>query len=169
MVLDTEFGDIRPHSPHQRQQRAGPAQLDVQVPAGRDSYQRRATYADTHSDNFEGTPCKVAVQNQEMIALLADLQDKGRLDQAMVVLGTEFGRTARINGNEGRDNNNGAFAYLLAGAGSRAMGGRTVCRCGVRSVRQQASQQPIEARVITIPADSLAVTALLAEPSSALR
>ncbi len=47
---------------------------------------------DTHSDNFEGTALKVA-----------DLQAKGLLGQTLVVLGTEFGRTLRINDNDERD------------------------------------------------------------------
>ncbi len=38
-----------------------------------------------------------------MIARPADLQAKGLLAQTLVVLGTEFGRTSRINDNDGRD------------------------------------------------------------------
>ena len=52
-----------------------------------------------------------------MSALLAELQVKGLLDQTLVVLGTEFGRTPKINGNNGRDHHNMAFTCLLAGAG----------------------------------------------------
>ncbi len=36
-----------------------------------------------------------------MSALLADLQAKGLLHQTLVVLGSEFGRTPRINDNDG--------------------------------------------------------------------
>ena len=52
-----------------------------------------------------------------MIALLADLQSKGLLDQMLVVLGSEFVRTPRINDNDGRDHHDNAFTCLLAGAG----------------------------------------------------
>ena len=52
-----------------------------------------------------------------MIALLADLQTKWLLDQTLVVLGTEFGRTPRMNDNDGRDHHNKAFTCLLTGAG----------------------------------------------------
>ncbi len=71
---------------------------------------------DTHSDNFEGTPKKSAVLDQAMSTLLADLQAKGLLDKTLVVLGTEFGRTPRINDRDGRDHHNKAFTCLLAGA-----------------------------------------------------
>ena len=57
---------------------------------------------DTHSDNFEGIPPQAAVLNQAIIALLADLQTKGLLNQTLVVLG-KFGRMPRINGNDGWD------------------------------------------------------------------
>ena len=57
---------------------------------------------ETHSDRFEGTPRQAAVLDQAMSALLADLQAKGLLDQMLVVLGTEFGYTPRINDNDGR-------------------------------------------------------------------
>ncbi len=72
---------------------------------------------DTHSDNFEGTECQAALLDQAMSTLLADLQAKRLLGQTLVVLGTEFGRTPRINGNDGRDHHNRAFTCLLAGAG----------------------------------------------------
>ena len=48
---------------------------------------------------------------------MADLQANGLLDKTLVVLGTEFGRTPRINGANGRDHHNKAFTRLLAGAG----------------------------------------------------
>ena len=38
------------------------------------------------------------------------------LDQTLVVLGTEFGRTPWINGNDGRDHHDEAFTCLLAEA-----------------------------------------------------
>ena len=43
------------------------------------------------------------VLDQATIALLADPQAKGLLDQTLVVLGSEFGRTPRINDNDGGD------------------------------------------------------------------
>ena len=39
------------------------------------------------------------------------------MDQTLEVLGTEFGRTPRFNGNDGRDHDNEVITCLLAGAG----------------------------------------------------
>ena len=66
-----------------------------------------------------GTPTATTLrgpngQDQAMSTLLADLDSKGLLDQTVVVLGTEFGRTSRINDNDGRDPNTIAFRCLLA-------------------------------------------------------
>ena len=54
-----------------------------------------------------------------MSALLADLQVKGLIDQTLVVLGTEFGHTPRINANDWRDHHSKALTCLLAGAGMK--------------------------------------------------
>ena len=64
---------------------------------------------DTHSDNCEGTPRQAAVLDQAMSALLAELHVKGLLDQTLVVLGIEIGRTPRIIDNDGRDHHNKGF------------------------------------------------------------
>ena len=45
-----------------------------------------------------------------MRALLAGLQAKELLDQTLVVLGTEFGRTPGINDNDGRGRQRGSRA-----------------------------------------------------------
>ena len=55
-----------------------------------------------------------------MSALLADLNTKGLLDQTLVVLGGEFGRTSRINDNDGRDHDHKASSAWWAGLGSAA-------------------------------------------------
>ena len=51
-----------------------------------------------------------AVLDQAMIALLPDLQAKGLLDQALMVLGSEFGRTPRTNDNDRRNHHYETFA-----------------------------------------------------------
>lgn len=52
-----------------------------------------------------------------MGALLADRSAMGLLDQTLVVPDTEFGGTARINDNDGREHHDKAVTCLLAGAG----------------------------------------------------
>ena len=72
---------------------------------------------DTHNSNFLAVPEKAELLDQGISALLTDLEDRGLLDQTLVVLATEFGRTPKINQNEGRDHYPKAFSCLLAGGG----------------------------------------------------
>lgn len=55
--------------------------------------------------------------DQAFAALVADLDDRGLLDTTMVILSTEFGRTPRINRDEGRDHWPRAFSVVAAGGG----------------------------------------------------
>jgi len=57
-------------------------------------------------------------------ALLQDLSSQGMLDETMVVLTTEFGRTPRINGRGGRDHFPKAFSIMMAGGGVK--GGQVI-------------------------------------------
>ena len=51
-------------------------------------------------------------------ALVADLKQRGLLDDTLVVWGGEFGRTPMVQGgNDGRDHHNRCFTMWLAGAG----------------------------------------------------
>lgn len=62
--------------------------------------------------------------DQAIPALLNDLTDRGLLDDTLVVVTTEFGRTPRINQLLGRDHWPNAFSILMAGAGIR--GGQVI-------------------------------------------
>lgn len=57
--------------------------------------------------------------DQGFSALYQDLEARGLLDQVLIVLATEFGRTPKINQNAGRDHHPGVFSCLMAGAGIR--------------------------------------------------
>ncbi len=72
---------------------------------------------DTHSNNFDSVSQRAARLDQGMAALLADLERRGLLEETLVVLATEFGRTPRINENDGRDHFPKAFSGVLAGGG----------------------------------------------------
>jgi len=52
-------------------------------------------------------------------ALLTDLQQTGQLDETLVVVMTEFGRSPRFNGRGGRDHWGSVFSVALAGGGIR--------------------------------------------------
>lgn len=55
--------------------------------------------------------------DQAIPALLNDLEQRGLLDDTLVVVTTEFGRTPRINELAGRDHWPNAFSILMAGGG----------------------------------------------------
>ncbi len=72
---------------------------------------------DMHNSVFITAPEKCAILDRAMGALLTDLERIGKLDDTVVVLTTEFGRTPRVNGNAGRDHHPQAFSSVLAGGG----------------------------------------------------
>ena len=57
--------------------------------------------------------------DQAIPALLNDLEDRGMLDNTLVVITTEFGRTPKINDQAGRDHWPNAFSIAMAGGGVR--------------------------------------------------
>jgi hypothetical protein len=57
--------------------------------------------------------------DQAYSALLTDLIDRGRLDDTLVVVMAEFGRTPKFNPSGGRDHWGHVFSIALAGAGIR--------------------------------------------------
>ena len=74
---------------------------------------------DTHSNNFTSVANRAATVDRALSALIGDLEPRGLLDETLIVLATEFGRTPRINQNEGRDHWPRAFSGLMAGGGSK--------------------------------------------------
>jgi hypothetical protein len=78
---------------------------------------------DQHSGLKQGHEDNARAVDQPIGALLADLQERGLLDETLVVFGTEFGRTPMAQGRDGRDHNPFGFSIWLAGAGVR--GGTT--------------------------------------------
>ena len=75
---------------------------------------------DTHTDNFVKHKDKLLPAfDLGYTALLEDLEQRGLLDETLVVVLGEFGRTPKINKNAGRDHWPGCFSITLAGAGIR--------------------------------------------------
>jgi uncharacterized protein (DUF1501 family) len=89
---------------------------------------------DTHGSNFKRLRNELLPPLDRGVAsLLDDLACSGKLDETLVVLGGEFGRTPRVganagNGNQkdGRDHWSGVFSTVFAGAGIQ--GGQTIGR-----------------------------------------
>lgn len=72
---------------------------------------------DTHQNNFERVKELCGTLDGAFAALLADLKDRGLLDNTLVVCQGEFGRTPKINAATGRDHWPASWAVALAGGG----------------------------------------------------
>ncbi|HQW28763.1 MAG TPA: DUF1501 domain-containing protein [Verrucomicrobiales bacterium] len=73
---------------------------------------------DDHRGLFENYKKNKAEQlDTGVSALIQDLADRGTLDNTMVILLGEFGRTPKINKDAGRDHWSFAMSVLMAGAG----------------------------------------------------
>ena len=91
-----------------------------------DGIKNVSVYWDTHSRNFVDLKERLMpVADRAFSALLDDLQDRGLLDETLVIWTGEFGRTPRIGqrnsdagaGADGRDHWPGCFTSVLAGGG----------------------------------------------------
>ena len=73
---------------------------------------------DTHVDNFTShEKALVPSADAALSSLLTDLDDRGMLDETMVVMWGEMGRTPRINANAGRDHWSMCQSVIMAGGG----------------------------------------------------
>ena len=80
---------------------------------------------DTHRQNFTNLKDNMLPPFDAGVAgLLQDLSDRGLLDNTVVWVTGEFGRTPKINGNAGRDHWSRGMSMLFAGGGIR--GGRII-------------------------------------------
>jgi hypothetical protein len=97
---------------------------------------------DSHADNFNAHERLLRLIDGPYAALLEDLARSGLLDETLVLLMSEFGRTPRINSARGRDHWTKNWCATLGGAG--VAGGRVVGRT-------DATGQGIEDRPVSIP------------------
>jgi len=95
-----------------------------------DGYQSRVPtnldpYWDTHSNNFvQMKQVNLPNLDETYTALLDDLECRGLLDETLVVMMSDFGRTPKVNAAAGRDHWTYCYSVVFAGAGIR---GGTVC------------------------------------------
>jgi hypothetical protein len=74
---------------------------------------------DSHTSSDDVKNHLVPGLDQALSALLADLDDRGLLDETLVAAVGEMGRTPKANGNWGRNHWSTLFPAVLAGAGVR--------------------------------------------------
>lgn len=106
---------------------------------------------DTHRDHFSKMKTRLLpVFDRAFSALLTDLEQRGLLDETLVAVITDFGRTPIINGNAGRDHHPGVYSQVLAGGGIR--GGQVYGssdRNGTRPATRACSPSDFHATVYT--------------------
>ncbi len=84
------------------------------------NWARDDAFWDTHANNFSDLKNKLLPPfDLGFSALLEDLDQRGLLDETLVVCLGEFGRTPRINKQAGRDHWAGCNSVVLAGGGIR--------------------------------------------------
>ena len=79
---------------------------------------------DHHAQIFDSLDKKLPEFDAGLSAFMTDLSNRGLLDETLVVVMGEFGRTPRINKDAGRDHWGRAGSLLFAGAGVR--GGQVI-------------------------------------------
>ena len=72
---------------------------------------------DHHSAVKSGVNYKAEEVDRPTAALIADLKERGMLDDTLVIWGGEFGRTPMSQGGDGRDHHIKGFSFMLAGGG----------------------------------------------------
>ena len=88
--------------------RAGVPVATVYCAAG-DLNGSKGDHFDTHADNFNKLKnILLPPFDQAASTLVEDLKERGKLDETLVVMLTDFGRTPKINGGAGRDLHAGA-------------------------------------------------------------
>ncbi|MES2707626.1 MAG: DUF1501 domain-containing protein [Verrucomicrobiota bacterium] len=72
---------------------------------------------DHHNNLHKGLIERTGNVDQPTAALLKDLEERGLLDETLVLFGSEFGRLPTSQGQDGRDHNITGYSMFLAGAG----------------------------------------------------
>jgi hypothetical protein len=72
---------------------------------------------DHHTNLHKGLIDRCGSIDQPVSALLTDLDQRGMLDETLVLFGSEFGRQPSAQGQDGRDHNITGYPMFLVGAG----------------------------------------------------
>lgn len=72
---------------------------------------------DTHHENFDFHIEQLGEFDQPFAMLVADLHERGLLDDTLICVMSEFGRTPRINARYGRDHWGKSWSVVLGGCG----------------------------------------------------
>ena len=103
---------------------------------------------DTHRNNFESMREQLPALDAGLSGLIADLKSRGMLDDVIIMMSGEFGRTPRLNSNGGRGHGPEASFCVLAGGGlSRGQGIGATNRLGEHAQDRPVHLQQVFATV----------------------
>ena len=74
---------------------------------------------DHHSNINSAMKSQAPNFDKAFAALISDLKDRGLLDETLIMVNSEFGRTPKINSTGGRDHHPKVFSTIMAGGGIR--------------------------------------------------
>lgn len=117
---------------------------------------------DMHNNIDQALNNTAATMDMVFAALIEDLAANGMLEETMVVMGSEFGRTPDINENEGRDHYPLAYSTVFAGGGVK--GGYTygsTDKDGRRVADKQVTPQDFQATIghaMGLPVDEVVMS-----------
>jgi hypothetical protein len=103
---------------------------------------------DTHQQNFNNVRGLCQVLDPGWANLMTDLRQRGLLDSTLIVWMGEFGRTPRINPQQGRDHYPNAWSVVLAGGGIR--GGQVYGRTSADGMTVEERQVGVPQLMATI-------------------
>ncbi len=72
---------------------------------------------DTHAFHYRGIEVQLPDLDRALAGLIQDLEDRRMLDETLVLVTSEFGRTPKINAGGGRDHWPRVFSIVMAGGG----------------------------------------------------
>jgi hypothetical protein len=103
---------------------------------------------DTHGQNFQQLRRQLPQVDRGVANLVQDLHDRGLLNDVVIVMWGEFGRTPRINNNAGRDHWAPVMSALVAGGGLKM--GQAIGASTARGERPQDSRYTVPQVLATL-------------------
>jgi hypothetical protein len=108
----------------------------------KDGWDAHAKITDNHVPRARWT-------DQPIAALLADLKQRGLLDETLVIWASEFGRTPMLQGDRGRQHNAAGFTVWLAGGGVQPGRIGATDEIGLMAVEQPHPFKDLHATILT--------------------
>jgi hypothetical protein len=106
---------------------------------------------DHHNNLHKGLIDRCGSIDQPVAALLADLDQRGLLDDTLVLFGSEFGRQPTAQGADGRDHNITGYPMFLAGAGvKRGFSYGATDEYGIRAVEGRMHTNDLHATLLAL-------------------